>query len=553
MNDHGIPTRLPAVPDGVPLEAWLAIGATPDGDGWKIPERDADGAIVGWSRRFANGSKGFVKGGHRGLTFVIPFPAYAGASAADPVFVVEGQSDTAAGTSAGLCVVGRPGATGGGDLLEQLLKDRHVVFIGENDGKDGNFGPGTRGAGSLAKRLARGCASVRVIHPPSHAKDLREWIVAGGRREQILAEARASACVAPEADGFISNSIHPSKGGVTESNFSVVSLADLAPAGNPEWLWKGYIARGAVTLLTGLWKAGKSTLVGYILRDLYRGGGLVESATEAPTLVVSEEPEDVWSRRRDELKLSDRIHLLRRSTFAKPDAATWNTMIQLIQNEIEERGICLVVFDTLASLWPLDDENKAGEMMSVLTPLRDLTEAGAAVLLMHHPRKGDGSQGTATRGSGALPSFADVIVEFRRYAPDDTGDCKRRLTAYGRFGEATPPELVIELGKDGYTTLGDQRAAHICDVEDLLAGILPSDGPGMTAEEIYRQWPDGTARPGLSKLRKILDKGATDGRWNRSGEGHKGDPKRFRTSDSIPSSDYLGTNSNGIPASSPRT
>ena len=553
MADRDPIESTPTLPAGVTLAAWQAIGAEPDADGWRIPERNADGEVVGWSRRFANGGKGFVAGGHRGLTYAAPFPSYAGSSASDPVVVVEGQSDMAAGYGAGLCVVGRPSATGGGDALEALLKGRHVLFVAENDQKDGKPGPGTIGAEGLADRLARVCASVRIIHPPAGVKDLRAWIINGGNRDDVLAEAGEAPCVVPKPDGIRFDSGQPSRKGLPESNslISIVPLADLAPATEPDWVWPGYVARGAVTLFTSLWKAGKTTLLSYMLRDAYRGGGLVNKPTTAPTLIYSEEPEGIWSQRRDDLALpGESILFARRPTFAKPNAAEWLHMIDQTRQVIEDRGIGLVVFDTLPSLWPVVDENDAGESLAALAPLRDLTNAGAAVLLVCHPKKGDGSQGTATRGSGALPGFVDVILEMRRDAPDDANDRRRVLRAYGRY-ESTPAEQVIELGADGYAIIGDRREARARDAAEVVAGILTDSGEGATVEEIHEQWPGGAERPGIRTLRGVLNRGATDGRWTRSGTGNRNDAHRYRALDSIPANQCLGAEVNRIPEGVP--
>src|SRR5216683_5632648 len=44
--------------------------------------------------------------------------------------------------------------------------------------------------------------------------------------------------------------------------FDSLKLRNLRAADpNVSWLWDGYLARGAVTLLTSLWKAGKTTLI----------------------------------------------------------------------------------------------------------------------------------------------------------------------------------------------------------------------------------------------------------------------------------------------------
>jgi len=91
-----------------------------------------------------------------------------------------------------------------------------------------------------------------------------------------------------------------------------------------------------------------------------------------------------------------------------------------------------------------------------VTPLNSIAEI-AALLLVHHIRKSDGGEGTASRGSGALPAFVDTIVELRRHDANNKTSTKRVLTAYGRWDE-TPAELVIELdqGAKEYRDCGDR-------------------------------------------------------------------------------------------------
>ena len=43
--------------------------------------------------------------------------------------------------------------------------------------------------------------------------------------------------------------------------------ADLPPDG-PGWVWDGVLARGDLSLLTGVWKTGKTTLLAGLLRAL---------------------------------------------------------------------------------------------------------------------------------------------------------------------------------------------------------------------------------------------------------------------------------------------
>jgi hypothetical protein len=339
------------------------------------------------------------------------------------------------------------------------------------------------------------------------------------------------------------NSIQPPRGPSDRIELEWVSIADLGPAEEPDWLWPGFLARGAVTLFTGLWKGGKTTLLAYLLRDLHRGGGLVETLIEVPVRIVSEEPKGLWPERRDALGLPPSIMFLKRDSFNRPDLAAWRRLIDAIAGEVAERDVGLVVFDPLPHLWPVVDENDAGQTLAAVTPLRAITEAGAALLLCHHPRKGDGGQGTATRGSGALPGFVDVLVELRRFDPSDARDTRRVLTAMGRYA-GIQPETVIELGPGGYTILGERADVRSADTDATILELLPDGGRGVTLEDVLDGWPEGHARPGKTRLRSILNHGANVEKWGSSGTGVKGSPYRYHRlpagSDSIQPLGALG-------------
>jgi hypothetical protein len=329
-----------------------------------------------------------------------------------------------------------------------------------------------------------------------------------------------------------SNSIQPLRERGDRIVLRLISIADLGPSEEPDWLLPGYLARGAITLFTGLWKAGKTTFISHLLRDLYVGSGLVEYPIGAHTLILTEEQDGMWSRRRDELGLSESILFPVRDTFARPSRPEWEQRISAIVDEVARREIGLVVFDTLPSLWPVKNENDAGESLDALTPLRDIAAAGAAVLLMHHPRKSGGNEGQATRGSGALPGFADILVELKRFNPDDNADTRRVLIAMGRY-EDIPPELVIDLQSDGYRFIGGRSDIGMADRKFTILEMLPEDGDGLTRDEVLERWPS-IPKPGRTKLMQELNRGASEGDWIRTGKGCKNDPYRFKNSPHSP-------------------
>lgn len=224
---------------------------------------------------------------------------------------------------------------------------------------------------------------------------------------------------------------------------------------NDKWLWNGYISRGGVTMLSALWKAGKSTLLSHLIRafdgrsELFLGLPI----TPARILYVSEEHEELWAERRDELNIGDHVGIRCRPFRGRPSPAEWAKFIGEVVHAVQEYRFDLVVMDTISKLWPVREENDAGQVEDALMPVWAITDTGAGLVLVHHNRKSDGKEFTGSRGSGGLPAFCETLVEFRR-ASDESKDRKRLLTGGGRYRE-TPDKLLIELTPAGYVSHGD--------------------------------------------------------------------------------------------------
>src|SRR6516162_1903965 len=101
------------------------------------------------------------------------------------------------------------------------------------------------------------------------------------------------------------------------SPFRVDSLAAASPEA-PDWLWRGYLAPGQLTLLTSLWKSGKTTLLSVLLSRLNEGGHLLGMPI-LPTkaLVLSEENRDLWTSRSQRLDFGEHINLISRPFAGK--------------------------------------------------------------------------------------------------------------------------------------------------------------------------------------------------------------------------------------------
>lgn len=175
----------PLPPEGTSAEACASLGARAVGREWHVPERDARGGVVGTFRWPA---KRTTQGSTRGLVYDPEQAAGAGTSADNPLFLVEGFTDTAAGIDLGLPTLGRPSASGGAEMLIEFCRLRgieYAVLVGENDG-----GAGRTGAESVARKLRAAGIAATIIFPPSGIKDLRAWKLTGATVDELRATAR---------------------------------------------------------------------------------------------------------------------------------------------------------------------------------------------------------------------------------------------------------------------------------------------------------------------------------------------------------------------------
>jgi hypothetical protein len=148
-----------------------------------------------------------------------------------------------------------------------------------------------------------------------------------------------------------------------------------------------------------------------------------------------------------------------------------------------------------------------------------------AILILHHPRKGEWRPGQAARGSGALCGFVDIAIEMDWFGRPDDADRRRKLTAFSRH-EETPRHKVIELNLEG-TDYSDCGCIPFDDFEEgckVLAEVL-DEAPGkLTRREILADWPQDYPKPSDATLWRWLERAVRSGRIRQSGLGRKNQP-----------------------------
>jgi len=249
----------------------------------------------------------------------------------------------------------------------------------------------------------------------------------------------------------------------TVSRFRLLTLEALKHEAPRKPVIKGLIARGDVGCIFGAPGAGKSVLAPYLAFRVAQGQRAFGMKTVAgPVLYVGAEDFSGMAQRFlahaaayghvDQLRLADGL-----SGIMFDDRSP--EMRDLL-GSIEELAPAMIVIDTLAAGFPID-ENNSVEMGKVVRICRMIASLGPAVWLVHHSPKGDS---TTPRGHSILNGDLDVSVRVE--PADATGvircRCMKNRNGFPRsFGFKIRIEA-LRIDEDG-----DTETAPVCEEIDL--------------------------------------------------------------------------------------
>jgi KaiC/GvpD/RAD55 family RecA-like ATPase len=315
----------------------------------------------------------------------------------------------------------------------------------------------------------------------------------------------------------------------------IVPLADYLAGAEDEaaWIVDHLVGRGALSLVAGLPKVGKSTFVygmlGAITASANGGAFLGLPVQAAAALLLTEEPPATVEEKADRFGLADeRVFVLpkRGARAGRSWAKLAEAVLEFCREHPEVRVVVVDTLDKFADLTAKRSESDTGVIRETIDPLYPILDLGAAVVLITHQRKEEGSFGLRVRGGTSLTGSADVIVEVER-PPESAGLGReaRVVKLVSRFTDA-PDEIAVELGEGGWRSIGTVAAAvRRMRQEEVLALF---DGDPLTVDEFL-----GVAKGRLSRrtLQRRLGALERDGLVARLGEGVRGDPHRFALTD----------------------
>lgn len=260
-----------------------------------------------------------------------------------------------------------------------------------------------------------------------------------------------------------------------------------------DYLVDGMISRKSLTLWAGIDGTAKTLLAQKMGLAVAAGHNFLgRQCRQAPVLYLDYENPDFAVR--------ERLELLSGTEKPNPNFKVWGTWLEQqpppigseVLYQLAKEARPLLIVDPFRYAHTAE-ENDSTEMMLVMQALRSYAAAGAAVVVLHHPAKTEGSTG---RGSSAIRGAVDVA--FLQELSEET-DLITLKCVKNRFGE----RLTVTIKPDfdeGTFEVTDSPAFKKRQREiERLQAIIASE-PGLSVNQIFEK--AGGSRNGLTKLLK---------------------------------------------------
>lgn len=300
--------------------------------------------------------------------------------------------------------------------------------------------------------------------------------------------------------------------------FSPPALADFAAenAVPVEWVAQPIAARGAVGVVAGHAKAGKTTFAAELAGADSTMASFLGQPTEGGSVlwIDLEQPKGLTA------------SVLGAHCPGKPPVfVQWGSLPSLSAAGAfcQQHDVNLVIVDSWSKARKgVEDENDPVQTERAMQPWLDFARSNnVAVVFIHHLRKSGGAEGLDLRGTGALAATADIVCTFKRYDPESATDTRRLLEVFSRYGMS---KLVIDRVDGRYRVAGTPGQVRRQTERTQVMAVL-TEQP-QAADEIAQA--SGLSGPAARTVLKLLWAESDDQRVvTRTGTGRKGDPFRY--------------------------
>ena len=252
------------------------------------------------------------------------------------------------------------------------------------------------------------------------------------------------------------------------SRLQLFTPADCMDAPARGYVIKRLIAPRDVACIFGAPGGGKSTIAPYLGYRVATGAEAFGLRTK-PGRVLYVAAEDAHG-------MKNRVKALRGQIGDAPDFYVVDGVTDLLEDDspdlaalravVDDKRPALIFLDTLAMSFRDLEENDAASMNRVVAIARSLTCHGAAVVLIHHGTKAEGS---TPRGHSVLNGALDVALQL--LPPDADGIIRGRLSK-NRNGPCDL-DIAFRVASERLGTDEDGDAITAAIVDELPAGTAP--------------------------------------------------------------------------------
>lgn len=261
-------------------------------------------------------------------------------------------------------------------------------------------------------------------------------------------------------------------------------------------------------ILLGANKLGKSWLCLQWAYSLSAGNHVLGKIPVGKTKVLYIDLEETWELVHERAKFLN-LQPLQSNELTICTTCPPNNLKALLQY-VSTQGVGLVIIDTMQKFLNIKDLNDYPQTVAALAPLKELADQlDISILLIHHTRKGNGSEDWTSDGLGStgITASCDTILKLGR----KRGESRAELNITGR--SCLEKNFVLSFDRDcgSWTLDGDKAEVMDGDTQQLIYDWLKgngANGPTAIFKGIKEEGYDGT----LSTIKNILPRMAKSGK-----------------------------------------